>query len=261
VYNISIKPLNKNMKKEIKKELNSFIKELNSLGFPYSYQSVERNSANVFNNEYLYNYDSLTNIEEIILLQSSEHPETNSEVKFLLVEIYKESVNDLKFGVPSFSYIVDHIDNSNVSCYQLDDSTVRSFTNVSDAVSAAIRNFESQNFQKDMALDIFEELNKKSTKEDKLKDLCMAESLILKFNENGKNLFSTELDVEHSKLIAYCSKYNNWAEISHFDNSGIAAQVTSFLSENYPTFVQEANGLAAFYSKLENKKSLKSKPV
>lgn len=248
------------MRKEIKKELDSFIKELNNLGFPYSYQAVERDPVKGFKKEELSNYDALTNIEEIILLKSAEHPETDSDVKFLLVEIYKESLNDLKFGVPSFSYIVDYIGHSNVSCYQVDDTTVNLFLNVSDAVSSAIQNFETQNFQKDMTLDIFEDITLDSTKEEKLKDLCMAESLILKFNENGKNLFSTELDVEHLKLIAYCGKYNNWTEISHFDKSGLSSQVVSFLSENYPTFVQEATDLSSFYAKSENKKTLKSKP-
>lgn len=245
------------MKKETLNELNTFISDINSNNLQYSYEILKRDSINGFDKDLISNYNDLPNINELISLKSSAHPEINFSNNFLLIETYNNSFNNLEFGVPTFSYIVDSTENEKVSGYRLNDDTVDYFINISDAVSHAIFNFEIQNFQQEVSLDIFKKINNKSSVKDIVQDLCLAESFILSFNKNGNELFKTEIDVDNLKLIAYCDKYNKWTEISHFDNTGLSSQVTSFLSENYPAFIKEVTNLSAHYAKQENKKNQK----
>lgn len=247
------------MKNDIIKELDTFISELNNNKFKYSYEVLKRNPITGFDKDLISNYNELPNINEIIYIKPEEHSTINSTNKFILIETYHESFNKLEFGVPSFSYFVDHIEQEQISGYQIDDSSVDYFNNISDAVSFAIFNFEIQNFQQEVSLDIFKKIDNRASVKEIVQDLCLAESFILSFNKNGNELFKTEIDVDNLKLIAYCDKYNKWTEISHFDNNGLSSQVTTFLSDNYPAFIKETTELSAYYAKQENKKNLKTK--
>lgn len=247
------------MNKEIIKELDNFISEINNFGLPYSYEILKRNKKGIFDYDGLSVYDTLNNVENLILLKSKEHPETENKVKFLVVEVYKEYINNYQFGSPSFTYIYDSIGNSNLAHYQLDSESVGIFKTISDAVSFSISSFEIQNFQKDMTLDIFEKLNIDSSKEDQLKELVLAELLFQRYNSFDKKLFDTKLDTQNLKLIVNCEKYNNWVEISNINEFSISGQVSAFLSENLPVYIKEATDLSSLYAKnnLKNNKKLK----
>lgn len=257
MYNITINKL-KIMKKNIKAELDSFIIELNKSGFPYSYEILTAADIKKSKYEGIYGYSDMPNVEEIVIFKSSEHSETDNDFKFLIVESYKENINGLKFGTPSFSYVIDNIGLSNVSCYQLDDVSLNQYESISEAASKTIENFENQMFQKYMSLDIFTN-NILRSRNEELKELCLAESLILKFNDFGKNIFNTEIEIDNLKLVAFSKKYNNWTEIAHTEEFSISSQVVSFLSENYPLYINESTELSAYNSKIFNVKSLKNK--
>lgn len=246
------------MNRNNQNELNLFISEINKSGLPYTYEILP--SQEIKNSKYdgIIVYEDMPNVEEIVILKSAEHTETDNNFKFLIIESYKEPINGLKFGTPSFSYIVDNIDSSNFSCYQLDDISIKQYPTISEAAAQIVENFENQMFQKYMTLDIFEN-SQINTRNDKIKDLCIAESLINKFNHFGKDLFKTELDVDNLKLISFCNKYNNWTEISHTEDFNISSQVVSFLSENYPLYINEVTDLATYNSKPLNIKAIKPK--
>lgn len=241
-----------------RKEIDLFISELNKNGLSYSYEIIKQEDIKDSIYDGIHGYEDMPNVEDIVILKTEDHIETDNNVKFLIIESYKEVINDLKFGTPSFSYVVDNIENSNISHYQLDDISVKQYQTISEAAAKIIENFENQMFQRYMTLDIFDNKKTNST-HNQLREICIADSLINKFNKTGKELFKTEIDADNLKLMAYCKKYNNWAEISHIEDFNISTQTVSFLSENYPLYINEITDLAAYNAKNLNIKTNKSK--
>lgn len=245
-----------------------YIKEVNSLQLPYKAELLTRNSDGVFDIEGLGIYDQMPNVKELLLLSSQEHKETQDAVKFLVVEIYDLPTNNGEYyGVPSISFVHDVMNDCAVSCYMINDDHVETFSSPIDAVLYSIKNFELDNYQRTMSVDLIEaSLDEFETDEPvdrEIAGLVIAQTLIQSLNYDDRNLFKTEIDLDVPKLIVHCPKYDNWADIIDTTELGnLQQQVISFTADNFSLYINESLDVAKFYCKddLKISKKNKSKP-
>jgi len=251
------------MDQSIKNTIDSYLNELNTLHLPYSSEVLERKSLIGFGYEGLSSYDQMPNVKELILLRSQEHPETLSEFKFLVIEVYdKPTPEGHQYGVPSFSFIRDVSNDCDVACYMLDDETVQTFKSPVDAILNAVQKFELDNYQRSMSIDLIEyNLSDFDADADKeIASLVMANSLINSFNKFGRDLFKCDIDIDTPKLFVACPKYDNWTDIIDTGEKGnIHQQVIAITNENYARYIEETIDLAKVYCEEDLKSAKKHK--
>jgi hypothetical protein len=251
------------MENNTKKIVDSYIDELNKENMPYSTEMVVRNSDGKFPYAGLSVYDELTNVKELILLSNKEHPETLDDVKFLVVEIYKTPTPDGDhFGVPSLLYVEKVTNDEYVARYTLSDDEVKTYANPVDAVIAAIKNFELDNYQRKMSVDnIAENINALSDGDpfnDEIAGIVLAQGVIRSLNTDDVKLFESSIDLDVPKLVVSCPKYDNWADIVNTGEEGsLHNQVVAFTSENFSKFIDETLDTARVYclNTLKDKKN------
>lgn len=260
------------MEKSLKESTQNYISKLNEFGLPYSFEILERNNKGEFENDGLYGYKDIPNVDKLILLTSADHIETQGDIKFLVVETYTYSdPAGFRFGVPSYSFVNDEIDGHDISCYQLNDDTPKTFKTIYEALADCVKTFEIDNLQKELSTDIFTECSLLLTEDNSvdnigLAQLSLAESIFNNYNTYNKDLFECQYDIhpeEESKtrLIVSCKKYNDWTDVIYTGNPvTLGTQVSSFLSDNFTKYVSESTDLSKQYCEMELNNAHKVKP-